>query len=74
MFGGNDLFWCFMNETIADSVKIAQFRYYEHVLRREEDTMNVARYIFNNPVRKELVDDFRKYKSLGSFEFDLFTL
>jgi hypothetical protein len=26
MFGGNDLFWCFMNETIADSVKIAQFR------------------------------------------------
>ena len=48
--------------------------YYEHVLRREEDTMNVARYIFNNPVRKELVDDFRKYKSLGSFEFDLLTL
>jgi hypothetical protein len=44
------------------------------VLRKEEDAMNVARYIFNNPVRKELVDDFRKYKSLGSFEFDLFTL
>jgi putative transposase len=51
-----------------------QINYYEHVLRREEDTMNVVRYIFNNPVRKELVDDFRKYKSLGSFEFDLFTL
>jgi putative transposase len=51
-----------------------QISYYEHVLRKEEDTMNVARYIFNNPVRKELVDDFRKYKSLGSFEFDLFTL
>jgi REP element-mobilizing transposase RayT len=47
-----------------------QVNYYEHVLRREEDTMSVARYILNNPVRKELVDDFRKYKSLGSFEFD----
>ena len=51
-----------------------QINYYEHVLRREEDTIDVARYIFNNPVRKGLVDDFRKYKSLGSFEFDLFTL
>jgi REP element-mobilizing transposase RayT len=51
-----------------------QINYYEHVLRRDEDTMNVARYIFNNPVRKELVDDFRKYKSLGSFEFNLSTL
>lgn len=48
-----------------------QINFYEHVLRREEDTMNVARYIFNNPVRKELVEDFRKYKFLGSFEFDL---
>jgi hypothetical protein len=36
--------------------------------------MNVARYIFNNSVRKELVDDFRKYKPLGSFEFNLSTL
>jgi putative transposase len=51
-----------------------QINYYEHVLRREEDTMNVVRYILNNPVRKELVVDFRKYKSLGSFEFDLLTL
>lgn len=51
-----------------------QVNYYEHVLRREEDTTKVARYIFDNPVRKGLVDDFKKYKSLGSFEFDLLTL
>jgi hypothetical protein len=44
------------------------------VLRREEDTTNVARYILDNPVRKGLVDGFKKYKSLGSFEFDLFTI
>lgn len=48
-----------------------QINYYEHVLRREEDTIDVARYIFNNPVRRRLVEDFRKYNFLGSFEFDL---
>jgi len=51
-----------------------QVNYYEHVLRREEDTTNVARYILDNPVSKGLVDDFKKYKSVGSFEFDLFTI
>jgi len=51
-----------------------QVSYYEHVLRREEDTTKVARYIFNNPLRKGLVDDIKKYKSLGSFEFDLLTI
>jgi putative transposase len=48
-----------------------QINYYEHVLRREEDTIDVGRYILNNPVRKKLVEDFRKYNFLGSFEFDL---
>lgn len=48
-----------------------QINYYEHVLRRQEDTIDVARYILNNPVRKKLVEDFRKYNFLGSFEFDL---
>ena len=48
-----------------------QINYYEDVLRREEDTIDVARYIFNNPVRKKLVGDFRKYNFLGSFEFDV---
>ena len=48
-----------------------QINYYEHVLRGEEDTIDVARYVFNNPVRRRLVKDFRKYNFLGSFEFDL---
>jgi REP element-mobilizing transposase RayT len=47
-----------------------QINYYEHVLRREEDTIAVARYIINNPVRRRLVKDFRKYNFLSSFEFD----
>ncbi len=48
-----------------------QINYYEHVLRREEDTRDVAYYIFNNPVRRGLVKDFKEYNSLGSFEFEL---
>ena len=48
-----------------------QTNYYDHVLRREEDNIKVAYYIFNNPVRKRLVDDFKQYKFIGSFEFDI---
>jgi putative transposase len=52
-------------------VPLWQINFYEHVLRKEEDTLTVAYYIFNNPVRKGLVDDYRQYKFLGSFEFDV---
>jgi putative transposase len=48
-----------------------QVSYYDHVLRKAEDSLAVAQYIFNNPVRKGLVDDFKKYEYLGSFEFDV---
>jgi putative transposase len=48
-----------------------QINFYEHVLRNEENTISVAQYIFNNPVRKGLVADYRKYRFLGSFEFDI---
>lgn len=48
-----------------------QINYYEHVLRKDEDLRTVARYIFNNPVRKGLVESYRNYKLLGSFEFDI---
>jgi len=47
-----------------------QINFYEHILRKEEDTADVARYIFGNPVRKGLIEDYRRYKRLGSFEFD----
>ncbi|MCF6147726.1 MAG: transposase [Candidatus Kuenenia sp.] len=48
-----------------------QINYYEHVLRKAEDTIKIAQYIFHNPVRKGLVDDYRKYKFLGSFEIEM---
>ncbi len=51
--------------------KLWQTNFYEHILRKEEQTTKVANYIFNNPVRKELVRDFMEYQFLGSFEFDI---
>ena len=45
--------------------------YYDHILRKEESLKDVALYIFNNPVRKGLVNDFRQYSHLGSLIFDI---
>ena len=39
---------------------------YEHVLRDDEDTRAVARYIFENPVRAGLVQSAEDYRFLGS--------
>ena len=44
--------------------------YYEHVLRNDEDIMAVARYIFRNPVREGLVEDYSSYSYSGSFELE----
>jgi putative transposase len=48
-------------------LRLWQTNYYEHVLRHEECTNAVANYIFNNPVRKGYVEDYRQYALLGSF-------
>ncbi len=45
-----------------------QINYYEHILRKEEDTKEVVYYIFNNPVRKGLVNNYLLYPFIGSFE------
>ena len=44
---------------------------YEHVLRSEEATPMVARYIINNPVRAGLVADCRDYPFTGSSAYAL---
>ena len=35
--------------------------YYDHILRKEESLEDVAFYILENPVRKDLVSDYREY-------------
>jgi putative transposase len=44
-----------------------QRSYYDRILRRDEDTFTVARYILNNPVRRGLAEDGRDYPYSGSF-------
>ena len=44
-----------------------QRSYYDHILRRDEDSLAVARYILNNPVRRGLVEAVTDYPYSGSF-------
>jgi len=50
--------------------KLWEPRYYERVLRTDEATTTVARYIFRNPVRKGLVEHYSDYPYSGSFELE----
>lgn len=43
-----------------------QKSWFDHVLRRDEKVEQMVRYIFENPVRKGLVEDFRNYPFLGT--------
>ena len=45
--------------------KVWQNRYYDHILRKNEDIKTVAEYVLHNPVRKGLVEDWRDYKYCG---------
>ena len=51
--------------------RLWQPSYYDHVLRKDEDTVAVARYILENPVRKDLVEHFKEYRFSGSFAMEL---
>jgi putative transposase len=47
--------------TKASKMKLWQRGFYEHILRKEEESANVAEYILNNPVRKEITNDKDEY-------------
>ncbi len=46
--------------------KLWQPSFYDHVLRKDEDLLDVVRYILNNPVRKGLVRHYTEYMYSGS--------
>ena len=46
--------------------RLWQPSYYDRILREEEDTWDVIRYIVMNPVRANLVKQFTQYAFLGS--------
>ena len=58
-------YW-YTHEESSIGNKLWQPGYYEHVLRKEEDTPEVLRYILNNPVRKRLVAHYLDYHYSGS--------
>ena len=45
--------------------------YFDHVLREEEDTQRVVRYVLENPVRRGLVKEFGDYPFCGSDVFSI---
>jgi putative transposase len=47
---------------------------YEHILRNDEDTFAVARYILENPLRAQLVERVEDYPYVGSMAYELGTL
>ena len=63
-------YWYKHEESSAGN-KLWQPGYYEHVLRKEEDTTDVLRYILNNPVRKGLVEHYLDYRYSGSLVIDI---
>jgi hypothetical protein len=44
---------------------------FERVLRDDEATFTVARYILENPIRKHLVERIQDYQFVGSAEYEL---
>ena len=44
---------------------------YEHVLRADEDTFRIARYILENPIRAGLVQSVHDYSYLGSTVYSI---
>ena len=56
---------------MAHEQPLWQRGYFDRVLREEDDTVTVARYILDNPVRAGIVDTPDQYLFLGSFAMDL---
>ncbi len=55
----------------GETGQLWQRSFYDRVLRAEDDLESVARYIWNNPVRAGIVDDWEKYRFSGPFGADL---
>ena len=48
-----------------------QKSFYDRIIRSDEDIDHHIRYVLENPVRKEIVEDWKKYPWKGSTVFDL---
>ena len=48
-----------------------QKSFHDHIIREQKLINDISLYIFDNPVRKKITDDFRKYPFLGSDIMDM---
>ena len=55
----------------ARGQKLWQRYGYERIVRDEENTLDVARYVLDNPIRAGLVSDLRHYPFVGSQKYSL---
>lgn len=53
------------------STQLWQDRFFDHIIRNEKELIKTARYILENPVRKELVMDFREWKYSGGYFYEI---
>ncbi len=54
----------FISNQVKSVFGIADFwhiNYYDHIVRSDESLKNIAEYILNNPVRKNMVEDWHDY-------------
>jgi len=63
--------WWFRNRNLAGSLKASptllwQKSYHDHVVRSEEDLLQIAKYIVGNPVRAGLVESAEDHPFSGS--------
>ncbi len=49
-----------------NGARLWQKGYFEHVLRSDERTVNAIKYVVQNPLRRQLVEDVRDYPYWGS--------
>ncbi len=40
--------------------------FFDHIIRKEEGLLNVAKYILDNPVRKSLIENWQDYPFKGA--------
>lgn len=48
--------------------KLWQRNYYDHIARKDEDLLEICKYILDNPVRKGLVEDPNEWKYSGMID------
>ena len=46
--------------------------YYDHILRKDGDVQKQVKYILNNPIRKQIVGNWKQYQFKGSTVYNIY--